>query len=102
MNKQKARTKKFDNVVYMFIDAYLIVHGEISRKVLCETFGIANVKASALFKEYSLNRPSNMRYSCAHKKYIKGIIFTADHLGKISPLQYLEAIDLLFRPEIVK
>lgn len=101
MTKITTRKKKFDNAIYMFIDAYLIVHGEISRKVVCDTFGIASVKASQIFSAYSENRPSNMRYVCAKKRYIKGIVFTHDHLGSISALQYLDAVDLLYKPETI-
>ena len=97
MANKKTRTEKFDKAILMFIDAFLIVNGEIKRSDLIDTFGIKLSKSSALLKVYSDNRPSNMRYSNAKKRYIKGSVFTADHLVKLSALQYLDAVDLLFK-----
>jgi len=84
-------------VEFKFIEAVLIVDGQINTKRIIEVFGCGRQWASRLFKEYKENCPKNMVYkpqgagSCYHMtddfeaKYLKG-----------DPEEYLACIEVVF------
>lgn len=85
-----------DNVFLKYIDAYLLIFGEINTQVMMQKFDICRAKSSRVFTIYREGRPTNMRYDSSRKCYVKGFIFEPIHLKDESATQFLAAIDIVF------
>ncbi|MEC6816974.1 hypothetical protein VXS05_18315 [Photobacterium toruni] len=85
-----------DKVLLKYIDAYLLVFGEINTRVMMQKFDICRAKSSRLFTIYREGRPTNMRYDSSRKCYVKGVVFEPTHLKDESATQFLAAIDIVF------
>lgn len=85
-----------DKVLLKYIDAYLLVFGEINTHVIMRKFSIGRIKSSRIFTVYREGRPTNMRYDSSRKCYVKGVVFESIHLKDESATRFLAAIDTVF------
>ena len=85
-----------DNVFLKYIDAYLLVFGEINTQVMMQKFEICRAKSSRIFTIYREGRPTNMRYDFSRKYYVKGAVFEPIYLKDESATRFLAAIDTVF------
>ncbi|MCD9492599.1 hypothetical protein GLP30_17250 [Photobacterium phosphoreum] len=85
-----------NNVLLKYIDAYLLIFGEINTHVMMQKFDICRAKASRVFTIYRKGRPTNMRYDSSRKCYVKGFVFEPIHLKDESATRFLAAIDTVF------
>ncbi|KAE8175720.1 MULTISPECIES: hypothetical protein [Photobacterium] len=85
-----------NNVLLKYIDAYLLIFGEINTHVMMQKFDICRAKASRVFTIYREGRPTNMRYDSSRKCYVKGFVFEPIHLKDESATRFLAAIDTVF------
>jgi hypothetical protein len=85
-----------DNVLLKYIDAYLLVFGEINTHVIMQRFAICRAKSSRIFTVYREGRPTNMHYDSSRKCYIKGFVFEPIYLKDESATRFLAAIDTVF------
>ena len=86
----------FDKVLLKYIDAYLLVFGEINTHVIMRKFSIGRIKSSRIFTVYREGRPTNMHYDSSRKCYVKGVVFEPIHLKDESATRFLAAIDTVF------
>ncbi len=86
-----------DNVMLKYIDAKLLVFGEIKSNDICQIFGYGRIKVSRLFQVYLKERPTNMKYAPAKKCYVKGFVFEPVFLQDDNPRLFLDAIELVFK-----
>lgn len=84
-----------NNVLLAYIDARLIVFGDIKSSNVCDVFGCGRIKASRLFQLYLNQRPSNMKYQASKKCYVQGYVFEPVFLGKRNARQFLDALELI-------
>ncbi|MBY3790696.1 hypothetical protein HPQ32_20415 [Photobacterium carnosum] len=85
-----------DNVFLKYIDAYLLIFGEINTQVMMRKFDICRAKSSRIFTIYREGRLTNMHYDSSRKCYVKGFVFEPLHLKDESATQFLAAIDIVF------
>ena len=85
-----------DNVFLKYIDAYLLVFGEINTQVMMKKFDICRAKSSRVFTIYREGRPTNMHYDSSRKCYVKGFVFEPIYLKDESATRFLAAIDIVF------
>ena len=83
-------------VFLRYIDAYLLVFGEINPHVIMRKFSLGRIKSSRIFTVYREGRPTNMRYDSSRKCYVKGFVFEPLHLKDESAPRFLAAIDTVF------
>jgi hypothetical protein len=88
-----------DNVFLKYIDAYLLVFGEINTQVMMQKFEICRAKSSRIFTIYREGRPTNMRDDFSRKCYVKGAVFEPIYLKDESAPRFLAAIDTVFTVE---
>lgn len=88
-----------DKVLLKYIDAYLLVFGEINTCVIMRKFSIGRIKSSRIFTVYRGGRPTNMRYDSSRKCYVKGFVFEPIHLKDESATRFLATIDTVFMVE---
>lgn len=86
-----------NNAMLKYIDAKLLVFGEIKTNDICQLIGCSRVKASQLFQVYLKERPTNMKYVPAKKCYVKGFVFEPVFLKDNNPRLFLDAIELVFK-----
>ncbi|MGR5201001.1 hypothetical protein ACPV39_22055 [Photobacterium damselae] len=85
-----------NNIILKYIDAKLLIYGEIKSNDICQRFGYGRIKVSRLFQVYLKERPTNMKYVPAKKCYVIGFVFEPVFLKDDSPRLFLDAIELVF------
>ncbi len=92
---------KIQDIRLMFIDAMLIVHGEVSRSVIANTFGVQVAAASLDMRAYRDLNPNGIYLDHATKTWRKeDDFFPLPGLLKMPAVEFISHIEALFSVKI--